>query len=382
MPKAYIGKEQAYVKHTILKAYLQRLFMIVGRKEKIINYVDCFSGPWKEKNYDLSDTSIGISLEQMARCQQSLKDVFGQDISFRALYIEKDPVAFKKLQAFLSQQRYSSVETECLNGDYTDLLDDIVSWCGNGFTFFFVDPTGWQNVVGAKTMLPLLKLGKAEFLINLMYDFVNRFVDVPAHTENMIEIFGELPGFKDESPEERQEKLLASFRSNLGTHYGGRTAFVPIEKPGKNRVLYYLVYLTRHPLGLDIFKTEAEKMEFIQRITQQEYRLRKQIQQSKTADMFGDDVELRLGTEQYTDNRLAARQFLLDRLSNVPTLIDHVMWADFLEQSDLYPGDLHLAMKGLVEEGKVENIDANISRRRKKIIRPNWPRNSERWVLI
>lgn len=30
MPDAYIGREQAYVKHTILKTYLQRLFMIVG----------------------------------------------------------------------------------------------------------------------------------------------------------------------------------------------------------------------------------------------------------------------------------------------------------------------------------------------------------------
>ena len=231
-------------------------------------------------------------------------------------------------------------------------------------------------------MLPLLKLGKSEFLINLMYDFVNRFVDVPAHNENMIDIFGELPGFKNESPEERQEKLLTSFRTNLGTQYGGRTAFVPIQKPGRDRVLYYLVYLTRNPLGLDVFKTEAEKMEFIQRITQQEYRLRKQIQQSETADMFGDDVELRPGVEQYTDNRMAARQFLLDRLSNAPLLFDYDTWADFLEHSDLYPGDLQLGMKGLVEEGKVKNIDANISRRRKNIIRPDWPKNSERWVLV
>jgi len=382
MPKAYLGKEQAYVKHTILKAYLQRLFMIVGRKEKIINYVDCFAGPWKENNYDLSDTSIGISLEQMAKCQQSLKDGFGQDIKFRALYIEKDPVAFKKLQAFLSRQHYLSVETECLNGNYTDLLTEIVSWCGNRFTFFFVDPTGWQNVVGAKTMLPLLKLGKAEFLINLMYDFVNRFVDVPAHNENMIDIFGELPGFKDESPEERQVKLLTSFRTNLGMHYGGRTAFVPIEKPGRNRVLYYLIYLTRDPLGVDIFKTEAEKMEFIQRVTQQEFKLRKQIQESGTADMFGYDVELRPGTEQHTDNRLAARQFLLKTLSEIPTLIDRELWADILEKSDLYPSDFQLAMKDLVVDGIVINVDANISRRRKNVIRPNWPRNSERWVLI
>jgi len=382
MPKAYIGKEQAYVKHTILKTYIQRLFMIVGRKEKVINYVDCFAGPWKEKNYNFSDTSIGVSLEQMAKCQQGLKDDFGHEITFRALFIEKDPVVFKKLQTFLSQQSHPSVVVECRNGDYTDLLAEIVSWCGNHFTFFFVDPTGWRNVVGAKTMTPLLQLGKAEFLINLMYDFVNRFVDVPAHSENTIDLFGEIPGFKDEPPEKRREKLLTLYRNNLGAHYGGRTAYVPIEKPGKNRVLYYLVYLTRHPLGLDVFKTEAENMEIVQRITQQEYRLRKQIQQSETADMFGDDVELRLGEEQYSDNRLAARQFLLDRLSNIPTLIDHDLWADFLEESDLYPSDFHLAMKDLVEEGKVKNIDTNISRRRKNIIKPGWPSNSERWVLV
>ncbi len=79
VPDAYIGREQAYVKHTILKTYLQRLFMIVGQgKEAVINYVDCFSDPWKEGDERLSDTSIGISLEQMAKCQQSLKESFGR----------------------------------------------------------------------------------------------------------------------------------------------------------------------------------------------------------------------------------------------------------------------------------------------------------------
>ena len=100
MPKAYIGKEQAYVKHTILKKYLQRLFMIVGKKEKIINYVDCFSGPWKEKNYDLSDTSIGISLEQMAGCQQTLKDVLVKILHSELCTLKRIQLLLKSCRLF------------------------------------------------------------------------------------------------------------------------------------------------------------------------------------------------------------------------------------------------------------------------------------------
>lgn len=383
MPKAYIGREQAYVKHTILKTYLERLFMIVGRtKEPVISYVDCFAGPWKDNNYDLSDTSIGVSLEQLAKCQQGLKETFGREVKFRALYIEKDPIAFRKLETFLSQKPFPTVETECLSGDYTELLTDIVSWCGNHFTFFFVDPTGWRNVVGARTMMPLLRMEKAEFLINLMYDFVNRFVDVDLHSDNTVDLFGKMPGFKDETPEKRQEVLLDLYRKNLGAHYRGRSTYVPVEKPGKKRVHYYLVYLTRNPVGLSVFKTQAEKMEIVQRITQQEYKLRKQIQQSETADMFGDSVELPSSEEEYTFNKLAARQYLLDKLSKVPTLIDNDLWADYLEDSDLYPGDFNAAMKDMVKEGLVRNLDAVVSRRRTRVITPAWPKDSERWVLV
>lgn len=199
----------------------------------------------------------------MANCQQSIIERFGREVKFRALYTEKDPVAFAKLQSFLAQQPYSGIEAECLNGDYTALLSDIVSWCRGYFTFFFVDPMGWQNVVSAKTMVPLLQLGKAEFLINLMYDFINRFISLEKHAEDMMELFGEIPVFRHETPEERQEYLLALYRKNLRKHYHGRTAYVPIEKPGKRRVHYYLVYLTRHPRGIDVFKTEAEGLKIV-----------------------------------------------------------------------------------------------------------------------
>jgi three-Cys-motif partner protein len=382
MPEAYVGKEQAYVKHTILKTYLQRLFMIVGRnKETVINYVDCFAGPWKEEDDQLSDTSIGVSLEQMALCQKSLAEQFSRNVSFRALYIEKDPVAYRKLEAFLSHDSYPSIEVKCLNGDYTELLDEIVTWCGNEFTFFFVDPTGWQKVVGAETMLPLLKLGKAEFLVNLMYDFINRFVKLEKHADDMIELFGEVPTFSAEPPERRQEILLELYRGNMKNHYCGRTTYVPVKKPGKNRVHYYLVYLTRHAMGINVFKNEAEKMEIVQRITQKEYKLRKQIENSYTGDMFGDEVGMPLIQDEYSDNKYAAKEYLLTQLSKKPTVIDHEKWADFLEESDLYPSDFQAAMKEFVKEGLIINLDADVTRRSKFIIKPNWREKSERWAL-
>jgi hypothetical protein len=142
------------------------------------------------------------------------------------------------------------------------------------------------------------------------------------------------------------------------------------------------VYLTRHARGIDVFKTVAEGMEIVQRITQQECRLRQQIQRSDTVDMFGDNVEVPLNDDGYSDNRMMAKQYLLDRLSKEPTLIDYEVWADFLEESDLYRGDFQMAMKELVKDGLVENIDADVSRRTKKIIKPGWPKKSERWIVV
>ncbi len=62
---------------------------------------------------------------------------------------------------------------------------------------------------------------------------------------------------------------------------------------------------------------------------------------------------------------MMAKQYLLYRLCTEPTLIDWEIWADFLEESDLYPGAFQAAMKELVKEGPVKNIDADITRRRK-----------------
>src|SRR5208337_640130 len=101
VPASYHGREQAFVKHRLLEAYLQRLFMIIGLHQKSIRYVDCFSGPWQEGSAELKDTSIGISLKIIGKSREGLKKM-GKDVAFHALFIEKDKIAFKKLQDHLA----------------------------------------------------------------------------------------------------------------------------------------------------------------------------------------------------------------------------------------------------------------------------------------
>lgn len=379
VPEAYIGREQAFIKHLTLDTYLQRLFMIIGRSEAVINYVDCFAGPWaSEDDQELKDTSIGISIKQMKETAEALRSQFNVNVKFRALYCEKDKTAFAKLQAFLNQD-HGPVETKCLQGDYTDHIETIAEWTSGHFTFFFIDPKGWKRVISAQTLAPLLRLNKTEFLVNLMFEFANRALTIEQHHQDMRELLGEDHVYNgQESPEARRQLILRGYRDAVNAVYRGRTAYVPVQRPGKDKLLYFLVYLTRHPMGVAVFKEQAEKMIGIQRITQLESRLRNQSNKTGIVDMFADQAP----AAEPADNRLSGRAFLLKQLSSTPMAIDHDVWADWLEQSDLYPSDLQLAMVELLKERLAINVDKDATKRYKKPIQPNWKNKAERWKLL
>ena len=73
VPIGYEGREQALIKHLLLKSYLERLLLIIGmggrRSGRVeLCYVDCFAGPWGDESDDLANTSIAIgSLDKLRR---------------------------------------------------------------------------------------------------------------------------------------------------------------------------------------------------------------------------------------------------------------------------------------------------------------------------
>ena len=122
IPDAYIGREQALVKHKLLEAYLEKLILIIGmsakREQSVeIGYVDCFAGPWGDESEAMNGTSIAISLQTMDSCRKKLLSL-GVQANIRALYIEKSPSAFGRLSAYLQASTPEGVSSKCLKENF------------------------------------------------------------------------------------------------------------------------------------------------------------------------------------------------------------------------------------------------------------------------
>ena len=61
----YAGREQAYVKHFLLRNYFSDLIHKIASGYDEIVYVDGYSGPWQSADVSLADTSFVIALEEM-----------------------------------------------------------------------------------------------------------------------------------------------------------------------------------------------------------------------------------------------------------------------------------------------------------------------------
>jgi three-Cys-motif partner protein len=366
LPESYKGREQAFIKHCLLKAYLERLLMIIGRHEQTICYIDCFAGPWQGSE-DLSDTSIAISLAIMKKCQMALERDFGKHVQFRALYIESEKKAFDELKGFLANQDNETATTECLNGEFYDLRGEILKWCGTGdFCFFFIDPKGWKRVIEVPTLSPLLKRGRSEFLINFMYDFLVRAHSQSIFEKEMYEIFGGVPDTTGMDPKAREEHLLRNYREHLkreltGTSNGdARTAYVRVLDPWKERTKYHLVYLTCHALGIKVFMEESEKLRIIQKRVRAQAKQDHRIERTGQMEMFSapqafkqDEGEMEIA---------AVKSYWLNVLGPSPKRFGIKELADMLEDTDWFIGDFQKAFSDLEAEGKVRNLDAKRKR--------------------
>ncbi len=375
-PKNYHGREQAWVKHNLLKSYLQKLVLIIGASAKQVGqvrkvqicYVDCFAGPWSVDDSDqLKGTSIAISLDTLATCKDALAKL-GIEATMRALYIEKDASAFARLESFLGRPAAPTIETKALQGDFVDLRSSILDWCGQrAFTFFFVDPKGWKDV-GVETLRPLLQRPRSEFLINFAYNFINRTASMADWQDAMVKLLGAPIDLTGMSPPQREEALVDAYRIGLKKHVssgGGvfvpRTAYVRVLDPTKERTKYHLVYLTSHPKGIVEFMDISASVDVIQKRVRASKKSEARELESGIADMFGSDSLVDPadghGEPREVDN------FWLRYLAQGTRRVDTAAFAEILEATNWFPQDLQWALVRLIKLNKVRNLDANAAKR-------------------
>ena len=361
----YKGKEQSFIKHRLLETYLERLFMIIGQHENRIRYVDCFAGPWKAESDDFKDTSIAISLSIMKSCHESLRKQ-GKNIRFKALFIEKNIESYKRLDSFLKKESTEEVSAESLHGDFYSLRSDILRWCGNDdFTFFFIDPTGWKDVVEIDTLRPLLQRRRSEYLINFMFYSILRVHNQTIFEEHIIRIFGEIPDTNGMTPLEREEYLLYLYRAHLKKaqpdieNKKSRSAYVKILDPYKDQTKYDLVYLTRHPLGIKVFMEASEKLDLVQKFVRAKVKQERRIDKSGQKELF--PAEMNIANEDKVDLS-DVKDYWLSKLSFKPKRFGIEELADMLEETDWFISDFQKAFNELISEGQVKNLDASRKR--------------------
>ena len=284
----YHGREQSYIKHVFLTKYLQAAaYKTLQGHSSTFNFVDAFAGPWNvsdENNF--SDASFHQALQTLdaVRAGLGVKGVAGLQIRF--CLCERRPSAVKQLREYAARNQHYRLHV--FQGSFEDHLESIAAVCANGFTFTFIDPTGWN--IRSQPILRFLRDRNGEFLLNFMAEHVNRHAEYPEVAEsfgrfladpNWAADFDALPS--DWSNEERVLCLLR--RKVVQTGAALYLPDFPIHRPLQRRVKMRLLLGTNSPFGLEVFRNVQAKVEREETVTRQQVLNRRRSQ----VGLFSDE---------------------------------------------------------------------------------------------
>lgn len=256
MDETYFLREQTAAKHFILRHYLQGLALITLQGSfPTLTYVDGFSGPWKSRNDDFSDTSFMIAIKVLRNIQRQMK-AKGLSPVIKCFFVEKDAVAFAQLSPAVMKYNdpANGFYVATFYGRFEDAIPSIMAFA-QGMTLTFIDPTGWTEYAFDK-IKPLLSRAHSETLVNFMYDHVSRFT--AWGDKKIIDSFNGIlrPGWRDRidrtlPPGPAAEQLFRQeFKSAGGFAHAVST---PIKK-AVDRTHFCITYGTRHPKGLEVYR--------------------------------------------------------------------------------------------------------------------------------
>ena len=263
-PTPYTGREQTFIKHSFLTQYLKSAaYKILQARSPIFNYVDAFAGPWKLSDEDeFSDASF----HQAVKTLEAVREALGQrgigGLQIRSFFCEKRRDAASRLEEYA--ERHKNFSIHVYEGAFEDHLEDIKASCARGFTFTFIDPTGWKLRSGP--VFDLLARLNGEFLLNFMAEPINRHAGYLGVTKSIGHFladpkwrhdFDALPS--EWSNERRVFQLLERrMRSARVARY---FPAITIKRPDQERIKMRLVLGTNSGKGVEVFRDVQEKVE-------------------------------------------------------------------------------------------------------------------------
>jgi three-Cys-motif partner protein len=361
MDDIYSEREQTRTKHFLLKSYLQTLvYKLFQGGQPSITYVDGFSGPWKSKTENFSDSSfmIAINVLKAAHFEMLSKR---EARTTKCFFVEKNPKSFALLNESVKQHHLpeKGFYIETFKGEFETATSRVLDYIGQSFALVFIDPTGWTGYT-YDLISPILKHTPGEVLINFMYDFVNRAaaMDDPKTIASLDPILGG-PGWKArlQGDVPLGQEVERTFRNVL--KQAGNYKYVlstRIDKPTADRPYFCIAYGTRASAGLKAFReVEASALKG-------HYKLRARAKQTKRetktgqAEMFGSDLIPETSFEQIVEeSSQRAKQWIMallkERKSSIQfgVLVLNVIELFVLRETNVKNICVELANDGLIE---------------------------------
>lgn len=290
MDDPYQDREQTKAKHFLLKRYLQALaFKILNFSD--LTYIDGFSGPWKTKTENFTDSSFMIAINALKDAQQKIFEKTGKRRRIGCFFSETNSTAFAKLQEAVSpyHRPQDLFEIKSYFGKFENAVGEIQQFVADSFALIFIDPTGWKGYPFDK-IKSLFAPRLCEVLINFMYSFVSRFVETEDKEiiESLDPILGG-PGWQNRLDRSlpRREAVLMLFRQTLKA--AGNFEFVvatKIDKATEDRPHFFMAYGTKVYAGLKTFRDTEYKALRAHAVARVGAKGRKQEAKSHSPDFF------------------------------------------------------------------------------------------------
>ena len=182
-------------KHLLLKRYLDRWFPILGKYNQRINYIDGFAGPGEYEGGELGSPLLAIEAAKYHVEHGTL----APNVEINFGFVEANPNYARHLQGKLDAlTRPPQFKVEVIQGEFASVIGGILAGLQKegkllAPTFAFVDPFGFSGIP-FDLMARILANPKCEVFVNIMIEFVNRFLEHP------------------------NDKVLAHFPSTFGTN--------------------------------------------------------------------------------------------------------------------------------------------------------------------
>jgi three-Cys-motif partner protein len=259
----YQGREQSFIKHLFLNKYLEAAaYKLLQRRSPVFNFVDAFAGPWRVSDTNkYSDASFSQAIETLEGVRRSLFQLGQPGLKVRFRFCERNAASVVKLKEFAAQK--PAFDIQVFSGPFEENLDGIRAACRDGFTFTFIDPTGW-NVESGK-VFDFLRNLNGEFLFNFMAEEVNRHAGWDGVAESVGRFLAD-PTWRasfEAMPEGSNEtKILQLLKTRMKeARVATYLTDMSIRKPREDRIKMRLILGTHSGFGVEVFRTVQEKVE-------------------------------------------------------------------------------------------------------------------------